>query len=1025
MTTLGANNGEGGTNGTGVTTGNSGGSSGTPWTAATPASGGSIDYSTAQSAHGSLSIELKTGASGGQDTLQWGSAVLSSAPTTLWYRVYVYLPTLPASSIKLFKAIAGPNQAHSVSVNSSGKITALASGSTTVWTSSATAPTGKWFRIEGSVLSSATAGQVKVQVFTTNMDNTLPDDSFTSTTTLNTAGGAITAVQFGALISVINLDCYIDDLAISDSAPLGAAGTPPPPSALVVTNGAEAGVTGTAVTAAGSGGGPDTAFTTVTTGGTFNFSNAHFAHGSLSYLCETGASAATNVAAWGSGVLSTSPASLYGRVSVYLPSAPGNLVQMCKFIAGATQVGRVVINTSAEVELIDSGGTVRYTSSTSLELGVWNRIEFHMVSSASVGVLQLRLYTAGVDNISPDEDSGPITGLNTAGGAVTTVQVGILAPVANVVIFYDDLALDDTTWNGPAGTNPPNPTAPISLSNDAEGRTNGTAITVGNSGAGLDNAFTEVTKSGSATATFSSTEAMHGSFSFKFATVSGSQDTFVEWDSSVLTSADTTFYTRAYVFLPNYPGSELTVIAASSSGTQIGAVSISTTGHVLSRDTSATVIMTSTTVLPLNAWCRLECLMTSDAVAGQIEIKIYTSNPDNILFDEIMSSPSTQNTDGGPATAVEFGVVFPASGVVLYLDDIGYSGTGYLGNSGNAIYVPSGWGVPIQAFGASTGGGGTVQFPFSNIAIPGKVMLGCYEGGDLLSSQQAMEAAIGRALPIHKFYCDASTTHAGRPDLNTLGAAAAASLGFLHIQFALAVWSGGTLATVAAQPAGPVNKTHPWFGYDDVLAGGLDAVIDQWAMAIKSLPTTCIVDIGAEPDQTARIAEPKTNPNNYGPMLLYAKARFDALGVTNAEWSWTVSGFQAEIDYQELYDVQTNGTSPLDAAMTWIMWDPYIDGPGNLSPTKFTNFAAQIQAGMLTNLAKTKYLGLSEWGVGNGGEARAPIFAACAAVFQGAGLDLVEYWDSSTGTGYKNYDVFGSADQTGFNVMANNLVIMA
>ena len=122
------NSAEGGSNGTTVTTGNSGGTSGNAFDSVLIGTGASVTYSSAQSAHGELSIESVLGSSASSSMVEWSTSLTGSSLSQVWFRVYVYLPALPTGNLRLFRCHNGGTFLGAVAINSSGNISLLDSG---------------------------------------------------------------------------------------------------------------------------------------------------------------------------------------------------------------------------------------------------------------------------------------------------------------------------------------------------------------------------------------------------------------------------------------------------------------------------------------------------------------------------------------------------------------------------------------------------------------------------------------------------------------------------------------------------------------------------------------------------------------------------------------------------------------------------------------------------------------------------------------------------------------------------------
>lgn len=221
--------------------------------------------------------------------------------------------------------------------------------------------------------------------------------------------------------------------------------------ALPLSNSAEGGTSGTAYSAANTGGASGDAFDAVTTGGTGTFSNAQAAHGSLSYLHSTGATAAAYYGEWNATSL-VSATTLYGRIYIYLTANPAATVNVVNWrVSSATASGRISISTAGRIFLTDAAGSAVIQSTVALTLNAWNRIEWSCTPNASstTGAAELRHYAG--DSTTLAETAQTVSANNFGSAAITVCRFGIPTSTANVATFYmDDYGLSATGFLGPA-----------------------------------------------------------------------------------------------------------------------------------------------------------------------------------------------------------------------------------------------------------------------------------------------------------------------------------------------------------------------------------------------------------------------------------------------------------------------------------------------------------------------------------------------------------------------------------------------
>lgn len=217
----------------------------------------------------------------------------------------------------------------------------------------------------------------------------------------------------------------------------------------------------------------------------------------------------------------------------------------------------------------------------------------------------------------------------------------------------------------------------------AEGGTNGTGITTGNSGGASGDSFESVSLGSGATATYDNTQA-RGTLAAKLATGGSAADCSLNYATKI--GAQTQAWFRAYLYVPSNPGTSHRLIDAwdSGSGQLCFAVYLTTAGKLMSVNTGGSTIQTSTASVPLNAWFRVEVMVIGSATVGQVEIKLFNS-PDGGTATETLTSAANQNTRGS-MNNYRFGAAgdpLPASRT-LWFDNLGISTTGYLGPAGPA-----------------------------------------------------------------------------------------------------------------------------------------------------------------------------------------------------------------------------------------------------------------------------------------------------------------------------------------------------
>jgi hypothetical protein len=158
--------------------------------------------------------------------------------------------------------------------------------------------------------------------------------------------------------------------------------------------------------------------------------------------------------------------------------------------------------------------------------------------------------------------------------------------------------------------------------NTADGGTNGTTVSTGNSGGASGTAW-DLVSIPTGTLTYSSTQARQGTLSYKVVTTAATAaEGILRWGDTLALPAASL---RCYVFLPGTnPTVAATLAQFSTNGGAIAAstkLALSTTGKLQLQDATGAGLWTSTSALPTGVWVRLEMYAqpgttTTNGVAG-------------------------------------------------------------------------------------------------------------------------------------------------------------------------------------------------------------------------------------------------------------------------------------------------------------------------------------------------------------------------------------------------------------------------
>ena len=218
-----------------------------------------------------------------------------------------------------------------------------------------------------------------------------------------------------------------------------------------LTNNFEGGTATNTIASTDSGSG--NAWDSVTIGASsgLTYDTTHVAHGSLACKMLSGSAAATYLD-WSTS-MGTLGGTHYGRIYFYFTANPGSTFNMVRFLHAGSGCASVTISTTGKVIVGDTTGT-KATGAVSIALNAWNRVEWQVVHSATVGNVTANLYKT-MDSVSIDETIGNGGNYNTSTNTAE-VRIGNPGAINSVTYWIDDLDVGNTTgYPGPVISNLP------------------------------------------------------------------------------------------------------------------------------------------------------------------------------------------------------------------------------------------------------------------------------------------------------------------------------------------------------------------------------------------------------------------------------------------------------------------------------------------------------------------------------------------------------------------------------------------
>lgn len=214
------------------------------------------------------------------------------------------------------------------------------------------------------------------------------------------------------------------------------------------------------------------------------------------------------------------------------------------------------------------------------------------------------------------------------------------------------------------------------LNNNAEGGTNGVAVTTGNSGGASGNAWDTVRGAGTI---FDNAHPADGTLAYKFTAAASPVLTTLDWEATALGSTLTFAWSRHYVYVPALPGvtTYAAIVTFDLAGTGVSAgITINDTGTIGVVTATGTVATTAT--ITAGSLFRVESHLVCDPVVGTFEVKLFNS-PYSTSPTETVSRTGQNTRAGFNALRSGFDGATLVSGYLMWLDAINLNQTGYPG----------------------------------------------------------------------------------------------------------------------------------------------------------------------------------------------------------------------------------------------------------------------------------------------------------------------------------------------------------
>ena len=175
------------------------------------------------------------------------------------------------------------------------------------------------------------------------------------------------------------------------------------------------------------------------------YDNTHVAHGALAAKIDNTSTPSSSATMEWDGALG-SPTDWFGRAYVYVTSNPAASLRIGQTVTLTNWL--IWITSSGKLLALDTVGAVMFTSTASVVLNAWFRLEWHMIHSTTVGQYELKLFNNADSTVPTEVDTSTAT-FNT-GASCSGMLFGIDHSGSAAGIWLDDLVAGATSYPGPA-----------------------------------------------------------------------------------------------------------------------------------------------------------------------------------------------------------------------------------------------------------------------------------------------------------------------------------------------------------------------------------------------------------------------------------------------------------------------------------------------------------------------------------------------------------------------------------------------
>jgi hypothetical protein len=333
----------------------------------------------------------------------------------------------------------------------------------------------------------------------------------------------------------------------------------------------------------------------------------------------------TNLTAWNIVKVGTSGGTLYSAAA----SGTATVISGNEWYTKTLSATQIVASDTLSASATESAGSVTVTG---LGISASDTVSASVTDTSTISSVRLSVSDTLSASVTEGRSFGTVAVTASDALSASVTDVGAMAPVPTVASDTLSASVTETASISVVLVASDATTAAItekvvitgnspSVSNTLDGGTNGTTVTSANSGGASGDAFQLTSVPAGGTLAYDNTLAFSSPNSIKMATGGTVGSAYVGW-TTALPQTETQMYFGAMMYFTALPTTNINVVRAVNTGiaSSVAAfeIVITTAGNYRVLGANGATIMTSSDVIPLNTWFRVEGFLDTNTRAYEV-----------------------------------------------------------------------------------------------------------------------------------------------------------------------------------------------------------------------------------------------------------------------------------------------------------------------------------------------------------------------------------------------------------------------